>query len=359
MGKRAKLYTRLPGVGQATFGVVTASKSSLYLGPDHLLLLFNRGYAEEYKRFYYKDIQALIMQKTPAWKIQNAVLAVMTAFFGVMALVTRQSDTTWQYITGAMGVTFLIITVCNLFRGVTCRCYLQTAVQTERLFSLHHVRTAQKVFRKLRPVIEAEQGRLTADRVRDVTREWAERREATTAHAPPRHAAPNHLAEPRRYYHGRPHEVLFLLLLGDVLLSGMEFISRSVVIPYLSVVLLLATVIMLIVSLAKMRRTTMPTSLAVLLYMIIGYLFLSLTVGSACVAVSTISIHQTTHHATSQFAAWAALDPVNSVMKTVLLTVSMLISAILGMTGLLILWRYRRTSVIPEIPALPEEESAS
>ena len=35
--------------------------ASLWQGKDHLLSIDSSGYTEEYKRFYYRDIQAIII----------------------------------------------------------------------------------------------------------------------------------------------------------------------------------------------------------------------------------------------------------------------------------------------------------
>jgi len=47
------MYRRLPGNAAAL-----ASYHRLWLGPDHLLAVRSVGFSEEYKRFYFSDIQA-------------------------------------------------------------------------------------------------------------------------------------------------------------------------------------------------------------------------------------------------------------------------------------------------------------
>jgi hypothetical protein len=42
-------------------------------------------------------------------------------------------------------------------RGASCRCYVRTAVQTEKLSSLNRLRRAEKVIASLKPLIEATQ----------------------------------------------------------------------------------------------------------------------------------------------------------------------------------------------------------
>src|SRR6185503_16307515 len=59
MSRGAKVYRRLPGRESGLL-----SYSRLWLGPDHLLLARTTFFSEEYKRFYFRDIQAIVMRKT-------------------------------------------------------------------------------------------------------------------------------------------------------------------------------------------------------------------------------------------------------------------------------------------------------
>src|SRR5438477_12551721 len=78
-----KEYQRLTRARpRSKFAVVSSGNSSLWLGKDHLLCIDSNGYTENYKRFYFRDIQALLIRKTERrkwWGLVFAVLAV--AFF--------------------------------------------------------------------------------------------------------------------------------------------------------------------------------------------------------------------------------------------------------------------------------------
>ena len=70
-------YKRLTRRGrQTTISSVSSVSSNLWLGKDHLLLVESNGYSERYKRFYFKDIQALIIRKTKVGIIRAVVLGV-------------------------------------------------------------------------------------------------------------------------------------------------------------------------------------------------------------------------------------------------------------------------------------------
>ncbi len=297
--------------------------------------------------------------------IQNVLMAIITAFFFVLYATTKNNSAFVgvDYVFAGVALTMLIITALNLMRGRTCKCYLQTAVQTERLYSLHHIKTAKKVFKRLQKVVETVQGPLTQEMAQEEALGFAENVLKTTAHNPLNHGLQIPAKKQRKYYHGRPQEILFLLLLLDVLLSGLEFVSRSPAIPLLSSFLLLAIIVFIIVSLVKLRNTSLSDHLMVLVCISLGYIFISFFAGTICMSFFAIQHHELIKESSSQLSAWAAIDPSESIMKTVLLGVSMLCSGLLGILGLFSLWRYRRhemdTSTFPPIPPVPSEEKSS
>ncbi len=66
MPKAPKDYTRLPGRGLRYGGFRLFSRAicTLWMGADHLLLVDRTGYTESYKRFYFADIQAIVVRRT-------------------------------------------------------------------------------------------------------------------------------------------------------------------------------------------------------------------------------------------------------------------------------------------------------
>src|SRR6058998_3858024 len=87
MPTREKDYRKLPGLGRDVVSI-----SRLYLARDHLLVVNSNGYIEEYKRFYFQDIQAIIIRKSITGQVWNWVLgalafpclAVAIALFAVL-----------------------------------------------------------------------------------------------------------------------------------------------------------------------------------------------------------------------------------------------------------------------------------
>jgi hypothetical protein len=143
--------------------------SSLWLGPDHLLRVNSNGYAETYKRFYFRDIQLIIVQETKRRVIWNAILAVplLICLVGLVICLTSREQNGAAFITWLIlfGIIFFFLLINNLM-GTGCICYLRTAVQIESLPSLCRVPKTRRVLDKIRPlIIEAQGGELSHDAV--------------------------------------------------------------------------------------------------------------------------------------------------------------------------------------------------
>ena len=51
----------------------------------------------------------------------------------------------------------------NVAAGATCACYVQTAVQVQRLHSLSRLRGARRILKQLNPLITAAQGEVSRE----------------------------------------------------------------------------------------------------------------------------------------------------------------------------------------------------
>lgn len=153
-----KGYRRLPGKKRGLF-----SRNTLWLSADHLLSISNRGYSEDYKRFYFQDIQAVVLHKTETWKLWTLVFGTLTLFYALVLLGWRlwKWDEIIPIVVSIFGIPMLLLLIVNLLRGPSCECYLRTAVQAEPLPSLHRVRPALRAIRMLREQVESVQGVVT------------------------------------------------------------------------------------------------------------------------------------------------------------------------------------------------------
>lgn len=166
-----KEYKRLTRARMRRKGFITAfaTRSSLWLGKDHLLAVDSTGYTEEYKRFYFRDIQAITLVASQRRIIWNWVLGVFTVICVAgwsYGLLSRSSEEVGALIAGTIvTLIFAVPLFINNFLGRTCTCHLRTAVQTEELPSLSRVRRAHAVFNRIRPLIAAAQGQLAPEEI--------------------------------------------------------------------------------------------------------------------------------------------------------------------------------------------------
>ena len=196
-----KEYQRLTRarLRRAGFFTAVATRSSLWLGKDHLLGIDSNGYGEDYKRFYFRDIQAVTIRKTTRRRLWNWILAIPLApcfivlIVGLVDISRRQiqTDDYWGLI--GWGIPFGIVLglmLTNTLRGPGCVCHLHTAVQTEELPSLNRVRRARMVLDRLRPLIAAAQGQLAPEEIPARMQELASQQSAgyvvDDPNAPPR-----------------------------------------------------------------------------------------------------------------------------------------------------------------------------
>jgi hypothetical protein len=136
---------------------VTTTRSRLWLGSDHLLCVDSIWYSEDYKRFYFRDIQAIVIRRTDKGRIVNAVFGVLAVPPLIAALTTSGGWLVFWFIVAAF---FLLLLLLNTLYGPTCVTHLRTAVQTEELASLGRLPRARKVLARLRPLIAQAQGEL-------------------------------------------------------------------------------------------------------------------------------------------------------------------------------------------------------
>jgi hypothetical protein len=130
-------------------------RCTLWLGPDHLLHVRSFGASEEYKRFYYAEVQALSAYKTQWGKFRNIVLLLFILLF-VYAIFTLPQPAMTVF--GVLGFFLVLLLIYNIARGPSCRAYVRTAVQREELPSLSSYLTYRLALSRIKPRIEAVQG---------------------------------------------------------------------------------------------------------------------------------------------------------------------------------------------------------
>lgn len=154
-----KRLTRSRPRRKSILTALSAPRQSLWLGPDHLLSIDSASYSEEYKRFYFRDIQAFFICPNGRMAIWNGVLASLLIMH-ILVLAWLGASATFVTI---VAVILAIPLVINNLSGPACKVYLRTAVQVEELPALSRIRRAHRVLEKIRPLIAAVQGPLTPE----------------------------------------------------------------------------------------------------------------------------------------------------------------------------------------------------
>jgi len=175
MADTRQIYRKLPGSRR---GVIFSA--SLWTGVDHLLSVKSAKFQEQYKRFYFRDLQAIVITKVPRWVVSTPVLAaavlLLTGVLFVRVLLPALAGWLWLLLAALSGVWIYI----SLAQSCTCRLY--TAVSREDLASVYRMWTARKALTELEQRIAQVQGVFTEN--------WAEAVEMR-ALGPPELASPH------------------------------------------------------------------------------------------------------------------------------------------------------------------------
>jgi len=262
-------YTRLPARGRRGFGLLDPGRYELHLGPDHVLHLCRGLFKETYKRFYFDDVQAVVVSRTSTRGSMNlflAVLSLASAFLAVTVSIAFSLDvlSTAAVLALLAGIPLLLL-AWNTALGPTCRCRLYTAVQTEDLAAMSRMRRAEATLAILGPLIEAAQGRLTPE-VLGADSEEPIAVEASTHAAPltapaPRTAAPAAGPTPLHHEHGAYHAACFGLLLAGGATILLDVFWQHHVKDLMDTSLWLAEVIVVVLALRRQQNSDLPRGL--------------------------------------------------------------------------------------------------
>ncbi|MBW8864613.1 MAG: hypothetical protein JF609_06765 [Verrucomicrobia bacterium] len=137
------------------------STSSFWQGPDHLLIVEVAGTVEKYRRFYFRDIQAVIIQNTRT-RLWWTLGLIMVILFMLAVLVEvdwglQSHDSPPLYFCVFVAFCLIVALTMNIMRGPTCVVQLRTAVQTQVLPNVTRHKKAAQLVMQLGPAIRAAQ----------------------------------------------------------------------------------------------------------------------------------------------------------------------------------------------------------
>lgn len=185
MTQARQRYRKLPGHRR---GILRGA--SVWMAGDHLLSVRSYRVREEYKRFQFRDVQAIVVAQCPRFHISTRSLFIAFIWlwaYGVGArLLPEWYNTAMWLMAAALVCAWLYISFAQ-----SCRCRILTAVSSDELPSVYRTWTARRFLDQVEPDIAAVQGSLEAN--------WFEAVDACTigpggasiepASAPPRPAS--------------------------------------------------------------------------------------------------------------------------------------------------------------------------
>lgn len=256
---------------------------TLWLGDDHLLSVESTGYSEEYKRYYLKDIQAIISCRSTGGKVWNGILGTIVAISLLAGIGGYENGPTpVSVFSGIFGGVFLLLLLWNLFRGPTCRCHIRTPVGIDKLPALDRLRSVKKAMEKVRPLIGQLQGEVPRKVIAELTGKAKDEPPpppdtvAVNAAQTAGPAAENSTSP----YRGGFHLAAFSLLIVDGSISLYQIVDSPDFLNHVSTVLMLIFMIFAIFALVKQTNPPLPSMAKWMIWGGIGTIGSGVIVGS-------------------------------------------------------------------------------
>jgi hypothetical protein len=241
-------YRKLPGHRR---GILRGA--SVWMAGDHLLSVRSYRVREEYKRFQFRDVQAIVVAQCPRFHISTRSLFLAFIWlwaFGVGRQLLPDTFTTAMWlIAAALVCAWLYISFVH-----SCRCRILTAVSSDELPSVYRTWTARRFLAQMEPRIAEVQGRLVGN--------WFEVVDAytigpvgspVTGHRPP--------ATGHRHPASLPSILLVALLFVNSVTMLLTLHSPIALVLWLASLLVLAEVVAMVGMFGQHHRGTLRTGM--------------------------------------------------------------------------------------------------
>lgn len=148
---------RLPGRSIRYFGL-GFQRHQLWLAESHVLYREIFGYHEDVKRFYYRDIQAIVCTPTGSWRVCNWLAGSLLLFLAICGGISAYQGYMVPFVLAWIAATLaLSILLGNLVLGPSCRTTLYTAAAEAPLYSLGRKRSAEKAIARITAMVQQAQ----------------------------------------------------------------------------------------------------------------------------------------------------------------------------------------------------------
>lgn len=248
-------YRKLPGAS----GMLM--KSKLWLGPDHVMHVRRSLFSEEYRRYYFRDIQAIVLTEKDSLALYLYALAGMLALGAGLLLYNRYPA--WAAVTGVVSAFVAMIG----WQYSDCICTLKTAVSNDVLRPLGRLRYARRSIALLREAVEDAQGA------------WPSDAQPPVQDGVAREETPIAPAIPVRHYAGGVHVWLFAVMLAAAASSAFEAFHRSTVVAVFDSAVGFGIIALVILAAIKQRRTDIPRAIRRVVVASAAWIGISFVVG--------------------------------------------------------------------------------
>ncbi|HYL76022.1 MAG TPA: hypothetical protein VEU96_17565 [Bryobacteraceae bacterium] len=324
-------YRRLPGRSGLFI------RNSLWMQPDHVLRVRRYPFSEEYRRYYFADIQAIVLTELPRTGAYYgfAAAAALILIAGALAAAAH-------YISAVLCAVAALPVFLVALRRRNCACYLKTLVSTEELPALRRIKAAERSVAILKAEIERAQGELSA--------------ETLDAHRASLGPTPATVAKPDTpHYAGRVHWVLFALVLVRGVLAAIVVAAHlyAWALNMFGGALSASVLLMALIAAVKQHRTDVSRWLRRLVYAVLGWYALS-TVATLAVGIYIGVLLGTKGPRASIDPSAVADHPAMRYLQFSNVAALLLI----GCAGLILLWLHQSVTRTPP-PLAPENESVA
>lgn len=275
--------------------------------------------------------------------VLNFVLGAITVLF---CLFTATSEGGWPVFNAIIAGVMLTLWIINFFKGPTCETYLLTAVQTEKLHSLHRLKTTQPVMNRLRSLIEQRQGRIDPGTFGEQAAHPATHRTQRSAPGGNRQIPTAKKAEK-----GRVHFILFVLLVVNSVFIALNFFYTHVALSLLGTAVRMLMGICVVVALVKQHESNLKQSLRTMTWAALGYVCFSFVVGYVISLTLTFKHPEIWRNQWEMFKLLSSISPWDSPLLMVVNIIALSCTAFIGIPGLLMLKNPQQA--IHESAALP------
>jgi hypothetical protein len=290
MARKERKYKRMPGRPLTPFEV-----RSLWQGTDHLLLVESVFFKEHYKRFFYTDIQSIVLQRTDAHMLWSCIWGILGFLCGLIAFLVPGTP----FISGFFTIFFLMLLGANIVLGPACTVYLQTAAQVQKLSSLKRVKTARKVMARIKALVETAQGAWddhNSGLKANQTSVQVPTNQASSAGMPA--GAPIRSMEEVATVPFKPllHQILFGLLLALGVMGTIQLQLKNLPLATLETLLHLAVQVMAIVALTRWHRQTTGTLIIKINWIALVFITIFTIIGYGLYLAASFSNPQANYH---------------------------------------------------------------